>query len=300
MKQLMRLGLLALCLLLPGQVQAQAVVDSQDPRQMALDIYVGITRGTEPATIALKLRQVIELFRYRCTRVTDYQVFAQRPNITDVKVKCSGDPLYGVTVASNGFVSVFGGNQIVASLDRRDGLIYAFGADGDLSGTSALDVAQVTQETKARVMLGGEYDYIYLSVMLVVLLVMVAAMALVVLRLWRHRKRRRKGQPKGRMKPMKKFTAGSTTSAIKDQLLAESQEVIKFVHKHADTGIFIAVGKRGKRRLFRKLIWAKLYARYSMHFFEVRDAALMKLQPSNSVDVEEVAEGEEYKAPPAG
>ncbi|MEX0298315.1 MAG: hypothetical protein AB3N28_04545, partial [Kordiimonas sp.] len=121
-----------------------------DPRQLALDIYSGINRGTEEASIALKLRQVIEVFRYRCTRVSDYQVYSLRPNLTDLKVKCSGDPLYGVTVASNGFVSVYGGNGILSGLDRSDAIIYSFSSEGSLAQDSRLTVEQALDDTAVR------------------------------------------------------------------------------------------------------------------------------------------------------
>lgn len=283
-----------MCLVAPMQVGAQNVLDSQDPRQMALDIYVDITRGVEPATIALKLEQVIELFRYTCTRVTDYQVFAQRPNITDLKVKCSGASLYGVTIASNGYVAVYGGNQIVASLDRRDGLIFSFGAEGDLSDTSAVDIDRVKEETRARFLLGGEYDYIYLIGMLVILVGMASAIGVVFLRLWRHRKRRRK--TRGRMKPMKKFTLRKGNSDLKNRLQAESEEIAKYVHKH-ESGIYLAVGKRGKRRLFKSAFWAKMYARWNTHFYELTDSELAKMDFGDPVEIEDVVEGEEYKMP---
>lgn len=294
MKQLLRLGIILVFLVAPLRVAAQNILDSQDPRQLALDIYVDITRGVEPATIALKLEQVIEIFRYSCTRVTDYQVFAQRPNITDLKVKCSGASLYGVTLASNGYVAVYGGNQIVASLDRRDGLIFSFGAAGDLSGTSAVDIDRVKEETRARFLLGGEYDYIYLIAMLVILVVMAVAIGLVFLRLWRHRKRKRK--TRGRMKPMKKFTARKGNSGLKDRLLAESEEIAKYVHKH-ESGIYIAVGKRGKRRLFKSAFWAKRYAHQNIHFNELTDAELAKMDFGDPVEIEDIAEGDEYQMP---
>jgi hypothetical protein len=286
---------LVILLLLAGaaKTSAQSNIDSSDPREMALDVYTSINRGVEPATVALKLSQIIELFRYRCTRVTDYQVFTQRPNLTDLKVKCSGDPLYGVTVASNGFVSVYGGNQILSALDRRDGVILSFGAEGDLSGTSAVDIERVTEETKARFMLGGEYDYLYLVFILGILLVMVGGISLVFIKLWRRRKLKRK--PRSRMKPMKKYRQG-LTSDLKNRLVADSKKISKYVHQH-ESGVVIAVGKRGKRRLFLSPFWGKMYAQFGLNMFEASEAQLANIDFSGLVDVEEVAEGEEVTMP---
>ncbi len=234
-----------------------------DPRQLALDIYSGINRGTEEASIALKLQQIIEVFRYRCTRVSDYQVYSLRPNLTDLKVKCSGDPLYGVTVASNGFVSVYGGNGILSGLDRRDAIIYSFSSEGALAQDSRLTVGQALDDTAVRLELGDEYNYLYLLGMFMLLAAMGIVGVLVWVRVWRRKSGRK---PRERMKPMKKHRIVLSTS-VKDDLIAESDEVAKFVHQHP-SGVFISTGKRGKRRLFSSKLWAVAYARYGIKLFE--------------------------------
>jgi len=290
--QLRKLLIISALIFSANSAFAQTSVDSTDPRQMALDIYSGINRGTEPATIALKLRRVIELFRYRCTRVSDYQVFTQRPNITDIKVKCSGDPLYGVTVASNGFVSVYGGNSILAPLDRRDSVILTFDAEGAVEDTSAFDGERLKEETMSRVMLGSEYDYIYLIGMLMILLGIVVVSAFVFVRLWRRKQGRK---PRTRMKPMPKFRSGFS-SEIKDRLIAESEEISKYIFRH-ESGIIVAVGKRGKRRLFLSVFGAQMYARWNIHLFEASEKDLEKINLQLADDVEEVEEGAEVPIP---
>lgn len=283
---------IALALFATSAGLAQNQVDRNDPRQMALDVFSGIERGTEPATVALSLRRIIDLFRYRCTRVTDYQVFARRPNITDLKVKCSGDPLYGVTVASNGFVAVYGGNSILAGLDRRDAVIYSFDVEGTVDDTSGFDIDRIKEETQLRATLGGDYDYVYLGGMLLILLGFVFLMLMIFIRVWRKRKGRKL---RSRMKPMQKFKVG-LSSEIKGRLIEESSEIAKFVHQH-ESGLIIAVGKRGKRRLFLSPFWAKLYARYGVRMFEASEEELSHID-LNLPDVAEiVAEGDEV-APP--
>lgn len=251
--------------LLYASVHASVLAQSgeADPRQLALDIYSGINRGTPEASIALKLRQVIEVFRYRCTRVTDYQVYSLRPNLTDLKVKCSGDPLYGVTVASNGFVTVYGGNGILSGLDRRDALIYSFGSEGELSQDSSLTVEQALEDTSVRLELGDEYNYMYLLGMLTLIIAMGLLGILVWIKIWRKKAGRK---PRQRMKPMKKHRV-SLSSDVKSQLIAEGEEVAKYVHYHP-SGVYIATGKRGKRRLFASKKWALAYAKYGIKLFE--------------------------------
>ncbi|MBL4837236.1 MAG: hypothetical protein JKY34_06615 [Kordiimonadaceae bacterium] len=244
---------------------APAVAQSgeTDPRQIALDIYSGINRATPEATIAIKLRQVISIFRYRCTRVTDYQVFSLRPNLTDLKVKCSGDSLYGVTVASNGFVTVYGGNGMLSGLDRRDALIYSFSSEGDLAQDSRITMEQALDDTATRFELGDQYNYLYLLGMFVMIVAAAILGFLVWLRIWRSKAGRK---PRARYKPMKKHRVAPSTTQ-KDVMLAESQEVAKYIHRHP-TGLLIAIGKRGKRRFFKSMFWALVYARIGIRAFE--------------------------------
>jgi len=278
MKRFLRFSLL-LAGLLGGSVvsHAQNQIDPADPRQMALDVYSGINRNLEPTTIALGLRNIIQLFRYRCTRVTDYQVYAVRPNLTDIKVKCSGDPIYGVTVASNGFLSVYGGNGILSALDRRDAPILSFDANDVLEDTSEIETQQLKDQAKGQIMLGSEYDYLYLIGMLMMVAGIAATMGFVWLRVWRRKQGRK---PRQRMKPMEKHRVG-ISSKVKSQLLAESEEVAKYIHRHA-SGLFIAVGKRGKRRIFLSRFWAKLYANWNICFNEASQEQLAQLDLSET------------------
>jgi len=273
-------------------VAGQDAIDRSDPRQMALDVFSGIERGTEPATIALKLRQIVELFRYRCTRVTDYQVFSRRPNITDIKVKCSGDALYGATVASNGFVAVYGGNGMLAGLDRRDAVIYSLDVDGAVDDTSGFDIDRIKEETQLRATLGSEYDYVYLGGMVLILLGIMFVMALVFFRVLRRKQGRK---PRSRMKPMQKFKVGFT-SEMKNRLVDEGAEIAKFVYQH-ESGIFVAIGKRGKRRLFLSAFWAKMYARWGIRMFEASSDELEKIELNLPEMAEMVDEGEEVHLP---
>jgi len=141
-------------------------------------------------------------------------------------------------------------------------------------------------------MLGGEYDYLYLLGMLMLLFAIMIVMILVFLRLYRRKQGRK---PRSRMKPMKKFRIGFS-SEIKDQILAESEEVSKFVFRH-DSGIVIGIGRRGKRRLFLSVFWAKMYARLNFHLFEASEEELANIDLQLADDVEIIDEGEELKVP---
>lgn len=259
-----------LCLILTGflasapPATAQTLIDTDDPRQLALDIYSGVVRRTEAASIALRLQAVIRIFRYRCTRLTDYQVFAQRTNIVDFKAKCSGDSIYGVTVASNGYVAVYGGNGIMSGFNRTDGLILSFANDGDLEGDSSLTVQEAVGSTVDRLELDDEVNVISVITIISGTLGFIIVFGLVWWQAWKFKQTRK---PRERMKPMAKHRVGASTG-LKDLYLDESKEVTKNVYKHPE-GFYISRGKRGKRRFFKSFFWAKLYAARGWRLFEI-------------------------------
>ncbi|MFC4348733.1 hypothetical protein ACFO5Q_12845 [Kordiimonas lipolytica] len=261
-------------LVLAPHAVAQIQGDGADPRQLAHDIYVGVNRGSPPAAVALKLAEVIQVYRFRCTRVTDYQVFVSRPNLLDIKAKCSGDPLYGVTVASNGYVAVYGGNGILGALDRRDGLIYSFSASGEMESDSRLTADQAIDETVERLQLGDGLNLWYILAMFAVLLAIFILIAGVWLKMWR--RRTTKERQRRKVKPMARHTI-QATSDIKDMLLKESTRVAANIYKHP-SGIFIARGKRGKRRFYRSRFWAAMYRSLGLRMFETSAPQLMNVE----------------------
>ncbi len=261
------------------QVQANA-----DPREMSLDLYIAVTRNAPTEAIALRLGDLITLYRYRCTRVTDYQMFLKRPNLLDMKVKCSGNPLYGVTIGSNGYVAVYGGNGMVASLDRRDAIIYSFTGDGSLDRDSRLTPEEALEESMARLKLGNDYNATYMAIMILGAIAIVVVGVFSWIRLWKNRKRTIKSQ----VTP----TQATGRSHLKDRMWDESHEVVKWINYHP-AGIYISVGKRGKRRLFGHQFTAALYAKYNWKVFEfsqARVAKLMKTFDEKTADYSETNE----------
>jgi len=285
--RLIRLIILTMSLagafVLPSGVHAQAQVDGADPRQLAHDIYVGVNRNSPPASVALKLAEVIQVYRFRCTRVTDYQVFVSRPNLLDIKAKCSGDPLYGVTVASHGYVAVYGGNGILGALDRRDGLIYSFSASGELDSDSRLTADQALDETVERLQLGDGLNLWYILAMFAVLLAIFILIAGVWMKMWRHRTAKKRERRK--IKPMARHTV-QATSEVKDLLLKESTRVAANIYKHP-SGISIARGKHGKRRFYRSRFWAAMYRSLGIRMFETSSPQLMNLDSPGPAEVSE-------------
>ncbi len=245
-------------------VAGQALIDTDDPRQLSLDIVAAVNRNSEPATIAVRLQELIRIFRFRCTRLTDYQVFSQRANIIDFKAKCSGDPLYGVTVATNGYVAVYGGNGIVSSFNRNDGLILVFDNEGELSGDRSLTVDQAVVEGVDRLELEEDINIVYVMGTVAIGLGFMLVVSLVWWRAWKFRQTRK---PRQRMKPMARYRV-SATSADKDAFIAESKSVGRHVWQHPQ-GFYIAQGKLGKRRFFSGYFGARIYAARGWRLFEI-------------------------------
>lgn len=265
MKQLLSIltGLMLLLAAASG-ASGQSIVTTDDPRELALDIFGGISRDGPPATIAAQLQSLVRIFRFRCTRLTDYQVFAVRPNIIDFKVKCSGDPLYGVTVASNGYVAVFGGNGILSGLNRTDSLIYSFDNEGEFAYDSSISVNQALGETVERIDFQDEVNVVYIFGVFSTILGFILVVGVVWWRAWKFKQARK---PRQRMKPMARHRVNAG-SEVKNLLLEQSKEVTKNVFKHP-TGFYIGRAKSGKRRFFKSLFWAKMYAVRGIRMFEI-------------------------------
>ncbi|TNE67140.1 MAG: hypothetical protein EP335_02070 [Alphaproteobacteria bacterium] len=243
---------------------AQILDIQNDPRQLGLDIFGGINREVPPATTALKLSQLIQIYRFRCTRVTDFQLYNVRPNLIDMKVKCSGDPLYGVTVASNGYVAVYGGNGMLAGLDRRDSVIYSVAADGTVEGVSRISADEALEETLTRLQQGDDFNLAYMGGMLGMIAFVILAGSLIWFKAWKNRK----GKPRKRrtVEPLRR-TASVASTAAKDILILQSERIMPHIYKHP-SGIFIAQGRRGKRRFFSSLLWAVAYRSLGWKLFQ--------------------------------
>ena len=238
---------------------------TDDPQQLALDLYGQIRRAAPPDAVALRLTAFIRLYRYDCVRVSDYQVFLNQQTMIDVKVKCSGAPLYGVTIASNGYGAVYGGNEMLRSLNRRDGLIYSFGADGTLADTSRRTLAEALSETSTIMDQRGTGKALtlFLSVSLIGIAGgVLIAFSVKAVRKGLKRRKTRRCSPPDRLKPL-----NTITSADKDLLMEQSTPVSRKLYQHP-SGLFVAIGPRGKRRIFERRLWAILYCRMGWKLFE--------------------------------
>ncbi|UTW55111.1 hypothetical protein [Kordiimonas sp. SCSIO 12610] len=241
---------------------AQDTVPNQaagDVRTLAVDIHLSLNRDNTPDAIAFKLTQAIQLFRSPCEEVTDFQIYSRSQNLTVLKAKCKATPLYGISVGSNGYISVYGGDGIIAGFDRRDGVIYSFGLDGNLEASDGITIDNILDETAARLQSGDDFSPVYILLFVVIVLIIIAISIVMSLGLLRRRSSRREADTQLFSRRVSKET--------KDQLTQESKKLIANIFKHP-SGIYIVRGKSGHRRFFASLIWALSYRYFSTRLFE--------------------------------
>lgn len=237
------------------------LVNTGDPREIALELFAQISRGAPPDAISLRLDQLIPIFRMRCLRLTDFQVFSLKPNIAVLKVKCSGDPLYGVTVASNGYVSVYGGNGLIETINPRDGQVYTIPASGEAALLAGPTVQEAVKENAGRIATTRDELIIFIVAALVIILVAVLGLRLW-LKIWR---RVRQGST---IKQHSDRSVTTSEPSFKDDFIAQSTRTSWDIHLHP-SGIYIARGSKGRRRFFRYRISAYLYRHTNWRLFEV-------------------------------
>lgn len=269
------LFLVSLTLPMAGVMAQQGRVSILDanPRELSIDIFTQLKRGTDPGAIAARLGLLIPIYRFTCPRVTDYQVYEAMSNIYVLKVKCSGQPYYGVTVAANGYLAVYGGNGMIQPFDRREGLVLSFGVDGAVIATSRKTTREAIKEAVEQMSSDATgFDPAVFALLLIGLFALTGTGAIVWIRAVRRRATAYQRNPKLKLKrPLDRveIAAGlSMSSDLKNQLQGESEIIARHVYKHP-AGFFMSRGNKGRRRLFDTAFGAKLYARFNMRLFEL-------------------------------
>lgn len=228
---------------------------TQSAQEISLGIYSALRQGGRPEGIAVQLSRAIVFFRQSCSRLNEYQVYHEQPNMIVLKVSCIAAPPYGVSVAANGYLAVYGGNGILAPLDPRDGRIYAFRPDGTLEPEASIELRRYLQRGVEKAKMGDPNNLFYLMVAFSLLAVIVLVAVYMWVRNWR------------RMSYSAAYN-NLIPSEVKDALLAESVKLAPRLYQHGDD-FYIARGRRGKRRLFKTRLGAEFYKRFSLKFGEI-------------------------------
>lgn len=255
-------------------VPPAAADTTPDPSLLALQpattrLFHALKGGADDEELEKLVSAVVVELDVNCPRVREYQVFRSSARARTLKVKCTERPLYAITVGASGEGFVSGGDGTIDQMRLQDGPIKAVmglrveeylaneqaqaraaqSPDGDAVLPADARAAQRTVEThRGRQWLAG-----------LAMGVGLAAGGAVLWLIVRERRRQRRAYSRWR----------GLDTAAKDQLVEQSEEVYPNLYRHPE-GVFIARGRRGKRRLFSSLVLAYLYASRGIKLFEIR------------------------------
>ncbi|BBE32825.1 hypothetical protein [Sphingosinicella microcystinivorans] len=257
----------------PVQSAGPAAENAPDPSLLALQpattrlFHALKSGGGDEELEKLVSAAVIEL-DVNCPRVREYQVFRSSARARTLKVKCTERPLYAITVGASGEGFVSGGDGTIDQMRLADGPIKAVmglrveeylaheqaearegqSAEGEALSDNTVVTPREVETHVGRRWLAG-----------LALAVGLAAAGAVFWLMLRERRRQRRVYSRWR----------GLDTAAKDQLVEEAEEVYPNLYRHPE-GVFIARGRRGKRRLFSSLVLAYLYASRGIKLFEIR------------------------------
>lgn len=239
------------------------VENAPDPALLALQpaparLYRALAGGASDEEVGRLVATVAVEIDMNCPRVREYQVYRATTRARTLKIKCEERPLFAVTVGVSGEAFVSGGDGTIGQMRLADGPIKT------MMGVRMEDYIaerESGQEQAARAAPQPPTDMHPGRVWLVRL----AAVAGVGLAGWiayaaiRALRQRRRSLSRWR----------GLDSDSKDMLVEESEEIYDNLYRHP-AGIFIARGRRGKRRLFPSLVLAYLYSSRGIKLFEIR------------------------------
>lgn len=232
---------------------------------LAKDLYVALTQHQSSDVIAPLVERAVLKSGRACAPLRDYQILPPGKGIQHLKVKCAEQPTYRLAInPSDGGVRVSGGDGTVQPINPQDGPVTAvwgmraeryLADEARRSGASSPVPATAMQRGVAAAAgvgnalrpAAGWNSLLWAGLLLTLLLA-------VPLLVWFNT---RPAQVLG------------FTSEDKDQMVEEAEEILPEIYFHPQ-GWFIVRGQRGKRRVFRTLLFAYLYRNYGLKLREVR------------------------------
>ena len=267
MEHLIRRGVIAflLAMSLALSMSAAGAHAQAGPRRAAiteelgLRLYSIIIREESADAIGEELHRVLNYSGNKCPSVTDFQVFRRDPDQRALKVKCRDRPLYAISVDSSGTVYVDGGDGRIGLMQPADGrVISVYDVRADDYETKAPPVAAEAVETEdvaAETVGAGSRLWLFIGIAILAVLLVMAVYRMII------------GEQE--QADFERWRWRGLTSVDKDQLLEEAHELYPDIFAHP-AGIYIARGRRGKRRLFRTLMFAYLYRSLGLKLGEIR------------------------------
>ncbi|MEM8799105.1 MAG: hypothetical protein AAGF15_03400 [Pseudomonadota bacterium] len=255
-------SLICLGLLPTAEAQLRPSKSNEDDRARAAyvvaeDLYAALTLSYEPTVVGRLVREALSLYGEPCSTVEEYQLFRSEDRVFVVKTVCTGMPVYGLTVRRSGVMSVYGGDRMVADIVSDDGPVYV--VEG--RATSPIVARSVnpypSAETSPAGAGAGPPRWLLISIVFNVIIILVLVFAT-----WLFlRGSRLSSDP-----AMEAFSRLSSDE--KDHLIEESYEVLPRIYQHPE-GVYIARGSRGKRRLFKSLVFAMAYRDFGFKIGEI-------------------------------
>lgn len=266
MKRVVMFTALGLAAAMPLHAQEAPELPTLTPPNMAQseaapDLFLLLTLDYKPDDIAGGLAMAIRRSGRSCERVSDYQVFTRTETMRTLKVKCPGQEVYGLTIWRNGNAVIYGGDGMLRALDPDDGpvvTIYGSPLPGG-AGTAKGRAPQITAAPTA-VVTERPNTPIWLVIAIAANVFLLSVIGIGVLLFWR---------AEGAKATRTAVHVSGLTSDDKDRLTDESREVLPDIYHHP-TGLFIARGRHGKRRLFRNLLFALAYRDWGLKLREIR------------------------------
>lgn len=269
----MRLTIIFIALLsasAASHAQVDPVYKPADPRESPTSQAISMTRSLftrlvtveSPVAIGNILSELLRRNGKPCVGVTDFQVIYRESSEQRLKIKCPGLPHYGMVIRQGGSVLLFGGDGMVGDFNAGNGVIHAASEAPRMASPAEQRRPNLGQSGNLPGLLQGD-DPNHIPAWLVTLIIVngFIVLALLLSFFWFMRA---KTSPQ-RIAPEVKH---ERSSIEKDAMVIESREVLPDIFQHPD-GLFIARGKRGKRRLFKSMFFAILYRDYGWKLREV-------------------------------
>lgn len=229
------LRLRSTCCLLPlaAALSPSPAMADASQRVIGSGLYEALNQG-DNATAADLLHSAVEALGGRCAAVRQFQLFQVADDNRTLKLACAGQPLYAVTVNSHGHMMLSGGDGHVRPMNPADGPIWTQSVAREGTGPGVRRALMVLGVAGA-----------------------VLLLAYAVMRWYRHQRSAAISRWRG------------FSSSDKDALVSESREVFPNIFAHP-SGLYIARGRHGKRRLFRTLLLAYLYRSLGIKLGQIR------------------------------
>jgi hypothetical protein len=240
------------------------------PTPFGVAMYKALVGGAGSRDVAAYLRDAITAMSGTCIDVRAFQNVAKSARLETYKVECVGSALVLVSVGPSGGLMVEGGNGRIADFDPEDGAIVALrvkkrsagSADPALPAASVTPVAAPVESRRDLIKEDAEAQsgallWVFWLLGGIALVIVVIIRMLYSQAAWR-RRLARAGHD------------GPFLSADRDDIEANSPEISPGLWHDARREVFMALGRRGKRRLFRSRWAAYAYRRWGVKAFQVR------------------------------